>query len=112
PPNIARRRTGTRVGDENGLVMLFPPLGVPPISRRQAPDNWRSFQRIKTRRTRDPIQERLPDLLALRTVQSERDHRNRKRVVGVYVSLFAPMIVEEAGAVQPDKLVEKATKCI
>ena len=59
------------------------------------PITTRSFNRIFVRRTRHPVQKRLPDLFRLLGVQSLRDHSDLERVVGVHVSLLAPMVVEE-----------------
>ena len=112
PPHVTRARSRTGVGNENRVVMLVSPLGIPPASRQHAPDNWRSFQRIDARRYRHPIEERLPDLFCLRRLQPVRDHCDRKGVVRVYVSLFAPMIIEQTGAIQGEELVEQAAKGI
>src|ERR1700683_1835639 len=92
------------------LLMVSPPFHVPPMPCRHAADVGRRFKRVRRRRARQPIQERLPHLSRLLRIQSNENHANFKRVVRRDVYLLAPMIVEERFAVKADELPNQTLK--
>src|SRR5580658_3544270 len=87
--------------------MLFPPLRIPPVPRRYGSDNQPPIKRIIVRRTRHPIQKRLPDFFRLRRVQPLADHVDFKRVFGIHMRLLSPMVVEEMLPIEAHELADQ-----
>src|SRR5208282_2682621 len=102
------QETAIWIGESQLRPMLFPPLYVPHVLRRQASDNHPPFDRIRLRRTRHPVQKRLPDLFRLPCVQSLREHADDELVVGIHARLLSPMVIEKMLRVETHELADQA----
>src|SRR5215469_8377685 len=89
-------------------MMLFAPVDIPPMAEGHAADARLRLDGVRAGRLRQPIEERLPDLLRLLGVESDMNHADFEFVVGREVRLLAPMIVEESIAVETDEVTDQA----
>src|SRR5689334_3296220 len=84
--------------------MRLQPRSIPEMARWDRADNPRPSDRIFARCALDPVEERLPHTLHLTGIEPVRKHHDLERVVVPNTRLFAPVVIEEALAIEAQEL--------